>query len=93
MLFDADLNAQLLEINLQPALGTRTPLDLELKRKLVRDLFDLAEIRVPGAGKLKGQTKKQESSLANAHGGFRLIYPPEGQIGEAVSLGTEKSEL
>ena len=82
-----------MEINLQPALGTRTPLDLELKRELVRDLFDLAEIRVAGAGRVKGKARESENKPVTECGGFRLIYPPEGQIGEAVSRGGEKSEL
>ena len=77
MLLDAGLRAQLLEVNLQPALGTRTPLDLALKRELVRDLFDLAEIRAPGARKVKKEVA-ENASPAKVRGGFSLIYPIEG---------------
>ena len=82
-----------MEINLQPALGTRTPLDLELKRELVRDLFDLAEIRVAGAGRVKGKASEAESGPVAQCGGFRLIYSSGDKVGEAVSRGDEKSEL
>lgn len=86
-----------MEINLQPALGTRTPLDLELKRELVRDLFDLAEIRVAGASpakaNVKGKASEAESGPVAQCGGFRLIYSSGDKVGEAVSRGGEKSEL
>ena len=58
----------------------------------MRDLFDLAEIRASGAGKVKAQVE-DSGEPAVQRGGFRLIYPPEGQIGEAVSREDGKSEL
>ena len=93
MLLDAGLRAQLLEVNLQPALGTRTPLDLALKRELVRDLFDLAEIRASGVRKLKKgvseNVSSENASPKKVCGGFHLIYPVEGVKDEK----SEKSEL
>ena len=61
VLLDENLHAQVLEINLQPALGARDELDRRVKGPLVRDLFDLARIQIFDQKTLKEHLNKQRN--------------------------------
>jgi hypothetical protein len=89
VMLDEEANVYILEVNVTPALGTSSGLDLAVKGPLVRDLFNMALIPKPGIanttveGVLRGGDQELidfisicEYELAKINGGgFRCIYP------------------
>jgi hypothetical protein len=94
VMLDADGNVYILEVNVTPALGTSSGLDLFVKGPLVRDFFNLALIPKPGEAATKleaclaGDNQEVidyiaicEYELAQANAGaFRCIYPTVERI-------------
>ncbi|CAL5992281.1 Tubulin_tyrosine ligase [Hexamita inflata] len=81
IIFDTELNAKLLEINLQPALGTSTPLDLDVKEKMLIEQFNLVGIRIPST---KSNASKQNLNVENK---FNLqMMDEESRIGKWIRV-------
>jgi tubulin polyglutamylase TTLL5 len=86
VIFDELLNAKLLEVNLQPSLGTSTDLDKKVKEPLVVDMFELAGIPADDGKtrKLKVLTPKetiieQLEDEAVRMGRFQRLLPSADQ--------------
>jgi hypothetical protein len=94
VMLDSIGSIYILEVNVTPALGTSSGLDMAVKGPLVRDLFNMALIPKPGEasakleGCLMGEDQEaiefiaiceHEFAKANA-GGFRCIYPTAERV-------------
>jgi hypothetical protein len=89
VMLDSDGNISILEVNVTPALGTSSHLDLAVKGPLVKDLFNMALIPKPGEAetKLEGLLLSEDQRVIDfiavcefemskgSGGGFRCIYP------------------
>jgi hypothetical protein len=105
-MLDSDGNVYILEVNVTPALGTSSGLDLFVKGPLVRDLFNMALIPKPSeaTAKLEGLLTGDDQTLidyiaiceyelakGNA-GKFRCIYPtPERVATHGALLAARKA--
>lgn len=91
-----DGDVHILEVNVSPALGTSSNLDMAIKAPLVKDLFNIALLPHPSEeldlieGALSGPGKNQDIANAMAVieyelaqrrlGGFHCIYPTKERV-------------
>jgi hypothetical protein len=94
VMLDSAGNVYVLEVNVTPALGTSSGLDLFVKGPLVRDFFNMALIPKPGeaAAKLEGVLLGHDEDVIDCiaicefefarenAGAFRCIYPTVERI-------------
>jgi hypothetical protein len=82
VIIDSDLQPKLLEVNTSPSLGTSTPLDLIVKKDLLRDTVSLVN-------PLRFDRRALREALSR-HGGKRhprrgsLVHGAKGGLGEAL---------
>jgi tubulin polyglutamylase TTLL5 len=106
IMLDADANVYILEVNVTPALGTSSGLDLLVKGPLVRDFFNIALVPKPGeaASKVEGLFLTDDDNVdvvaicefeiaARRAGGFRCIYPTPDRITTHGPLLARKTKL
>jgi hypothetical protein len=106
VMLDADGCVSILEVNVTPAMGTSSKLDLFVKGPVVRDLYNLALIPYPSdaqtklEGILKAESDQElidtiaisEYELCQRRlGGFRCIYPTPNRVKTHSPLLTKRT--
>jgi len=79
VMLDTNGNFFILEVNVSPALGVPSRLDLEIKGPLVKDFFNIALIPHKQSNNVENNINEYEE-VQKIHSGFRILYPTKDRI-------------
>ena len=82
IMIDADLEPWLLEVNLSPSLSCDAKIDLDIKGKLIADLFTLVGIQHP---ERKHAPTSRKPETKRSHGIFKSNFLNKKHLGTTSS--------